>query len=202
MPEWSQEQKNSVFIPVPKKDNAKECSNYWTIALISLASKEMLKIFQARHQKPMNLELLDVQAGFRKGRGSKDPIASIRWIIEKVRDIHKNIYFCFIDYAKPLTVWITMNSGKFLKSWEYQSTIPASWETCVQVNMQLLEPDMKQQTGSKLGKGCVKAVDCHAPYLIYMQNTSCEMPGWMNHKLDSRLPGEILTTSDMQMILL
>ena len=79
----------------------------------------------------MNRELLDVQAGFRKGRGSKDPIASIRWIIEKVRDIHKNIYFCFIDYAKPLTVWITMNSGKFLKSWEYQSTIPASWETCV-----------------------------------------------------------------------
>ena len=86
----------------------------------------MLKIFQARHQKPMNLELLDVQAGFRKGRGSKDPIASIRWIIEKVRDIHKNIYFCFIDYAKPLTVWITTNCQTFLKRWECQTSLPVS----------------------------------------------------------------------------
>ena len=120
-----------VFILIPKKGHAKECSNYHAIVLISRANKIMLKILQTSLQQHLNWEVWDVQAGFRKGRGSKDPMASIHWIIEKVRDIQKNIYFCFIDYAKPLTVWITMNSGKFLKSWEYQSTIPASWETCV-----------------------------------------------------------------------
>ena len=90
----------SVFIPIPKKGNAKECSNYCTIALISHASKVMLKILQARLQQYMNCELLDVQAGFRKGRGTRDQITNICWIIEKVREFKKNIYFCFIDYAK------------------------------------------------------------------------------------------------------
>ena len=97
---------NSVFIPIPKKDNAKECSNYRTIALISHASKVMLKILQARLQQYVNRELPDVQAGFRKGRGTRDQIANIRWIIEKAREFQKNIYFCFIDYAKVLTMWI------------------------------------------------------------------------------------------------
>ena len=104
----------SVFIPVPKKGNPKECSNYCTIALISHASKVMLKILQARLQQYMNCELLDVQAGFRKGRGTRDQIANILWIIEKAREFHKNIYFCLIDYAKPSTVWITIN-WKILK---------------------------------------------------------------------------------------
>ena len=90
----------SVFIPIPKKGNAKECSNYRTIALISLASKVMLKILQARLQQYMNRERPDVQAGFRKGRGTRDQIANIRWIMEKAREFQKNIYFCFIDYAK------------------------------------------------------------------------------------------------------
>ena len=90
----------SVFIPIPKKGNAKECSNYRTIALISHASKVMLKILQARLQQCMNRELPDVQAGFRKGRGTRDQTANILWIIEKGRDFQKNIYFCFIDYAK------------------------------------------------------------------------------------------------------
>ena len=89
-----------VFIPIPKKDNAKECSNYRTIALISHASKVMLKILQARLQQYVNRELPDVQVGFRKGRGTRDQIANIRWIIEKAREFQKNIYFCFIDYAK------------------------------------------------------------------------------------------------------
>ena len=88
------------FIPIPKKGNAKECSNYCTIALISHASKVMLKILQARLQQYMNYELPDVQAGFRKGRGTRDQIANIRWIIEKAREFQKNICFCFIDYAK------------------------------------------------------------------------------------------------------
>ena len=111
------------FIPIPKKGNAKECSNYCTTALISHASKVMLKILQARLQQYVNRGLPDVQAGFRKGRGTRDQIANIRWIMEKAREFQKNIYFCFIDYVKAsLTVWITINCGKFFKRWEYQTT--------------------------------------------------------------------------------
>ena len=98
--QWPQDWKRSVFIPVPQKGNAKECSNYCTIALISHASKVMLKILQARLQQYMNRELPDVQAGFRKGRETRDQIANIRWIMEKAREFQKNIYFCFIDYVK------------------------------------------------------------------------------------------------------
>ena len=98
--QWPQEWQRSVFIPIPKKGSAKECSNYCTIALISHASKVMLKILQARLQQCVNHELPDVQAGFRKGQGTRDQIANIRRIIEKAREFQKNIYFCFIDYAK------------------------------------------------------------------------------------------------------
>ena len=98
--QWPQDWKRSLLILIPKKGNAKECPNYCTIALISHASKVMLKILQARLQQHVNLELLDVQAGFRKGRGTRDQIANIRWIIKKAREFQKNIYFCFIDYAK------------------------------------------------------------------------------------------------------
>ena len=108
-----QDWKRSVFIPIPKKDNAKECSNYHTIALISHASKVMLKILQARLQQYVNHELPDVQAGFRKGRETRNQIANIRWVIKKGREFQKNIYFCFIDYAKAF-VWITINC-KILK---------------------------------------------------------------------------------------
>ena len=107
--------------------------------------------------------------------------------------------FALLTTPKPLTVWITTNYGKFLKRWEYQTTWAASWEICMQVKKQQLELDMEQQTGSKLGKEYVKAVYCHPAYLTYMQSTSWEMLGWMKHKLESRLPGEISTTSDMQM---
>ena len=110
-----------VFIPIPKKGNAKECSNYRTIALISYASKVMFKILQARLQQYMNSELPDVQAGFRKGRETRDQIANIHWIIEKIREFQKNINLCFIDYAKAF-VWITINCGKFFRRWEYQTT--------------------------------------------------------------------------------
>ena len=99
--QWPQHCKRSVCIPIPKKGNAKECSNYCIIALISHASKVMLKILQSRLQQYMNHELPDVQAGFRKGRGTRDQVANICWIIEKAREFQKNIYFCFIDYAKP-----------------------------------------------------------------------------------------------------
>ena len=98
--QWPQDWKSSVFIPVPKKGNAKECSNYRTITLISHSSKVMLKILQARLQQYMNRELPDIQAGFRKDRGTRDQIADIHCIIKKAREFQKNIYFCFIDYAK------------------------------------------------------------------------------------------------------
>ena len=99
-----QDWKGSVFIPIPKKANAKEYSNYCTIALISHASKVMLKIIQVRLQQYVNRELPDVQAGFRKGRGTRDQIANIRWIIKKAREFQKNLYFCFIDYAKAFGI--------------------------------------------------------------------------------------------------
>ena len=98
--QWPQDRKRSVFIPIPKKGNAKECSNDCTIALISHASEVMLKILQARLQQYVNREFPDVQDGFRKGRGTRDQIANIRWMIEKAREFQKNIYFCFIDYVK------------------------------------------------------------------------------------------------------
>ena len=104
-----------------------------------------------------------------------------------------------LTMPKPLTLWITVNCGKFWERWEYQTIWPASWETCVQVKKQHLEPAMEQRTGSKLGKEYVKAVYCHPAYLTYMQSISCEMPGWMKHKLESRLPGEISITLYMQM---
>ena len=98
--QWSQDWIRSVFIPIPKKGNAKECSNYHTIALISHASKLILKILQARLQQYMNHKLPDVQAGFRKGRGTRDQIVNICWIIKKAREFQRNIYFCLIDYVK------------------------------------------------------------------------------------------------------
>ena len=111
--QWAQDWKRSVFILISKKGSAKKCSNYHIITLISHASKVMLTILQARLQQYMNCELPDVQAGFRKGRGTRDQIANIRWIMEKAREFQKTIYFCFIDNAKPLTVWLTINCGKF-----------------------------------------------------------------------------------------
>ena len=113
--------KRSVFIPVPKKGNAKECSNYHTIALISHARKVMFKILQNSLQQYINHKTPDVQARFRNCKGTRDQIANICWIIEKAREFQKNIYFCFVDYAKAF-VWITTNCGKFFKRWECQTT--------------------------------------------------------------------------------
>ena len=132
--ENSQDWKRSVFIPIPKKGNAKECSNYHTIAFISQASKGMLKILQARLQQNVNQELPVVPDGFIKGR-TRNQIANIHWIIEKTRKFQKNIYFCFIDYVKAFEC-VGYNCGKFLRRWECQTTLPASWETCMQVKKQ------------------------------------------------------------------
>ena len=123
---WPQDWKRSVFIPIPKKGNAKESSNYCTIALISHISKVMLQILQARLQQYMNRELPDVQTGFRKGRGTRDQIANIHWIIKNHESSRKTSTFALLTMPKPLTVWITKICGKFLKRWEYQTTLSAS----------------------------------------------------------------------------
>ena len=109
----------------------------------------------------MNHELPDVQAAFRKGRGTRDLIANIRWIMWKTREFQKNIYFCFIDYAKAFDCMDHKKLWKILKRWEYQTTLPASWEICMKVKKQQVELDMEQQTGSRSGKEYDKAVYCH-----------------------------------------
>ena len=164
--QWPQDQKRPVFIPIPKKSNAKKCSHYCTIALVSHASKVMLKILKARLQQYVNQELPDVKAGFRKERGTRDQIANIHWIIEKAREFQKNIYFCFIDYAKALTVWITTN-WKILKEMGIPNHLTCLLQNLYAGQEQQLEPDM-EQTGSKLGKEYIKAVYCHPAYLTYM----------------------------------
>ena len=160
----------------------------------------MLKILQARLQQYVNWEFPGVLVGFRKSRGTRGQIANIHWIIQKKQEnSRKTSISALLTMLKPLMVWITTNCGKFLKRWEYQTTLPASWETCMQVKKQQLEPGMEQRTGSKFRKEHVKAVYCHPACLTSMQSTSCEMPGWMKHKLESGLLGEISITSDMQM---
>ena len=119
--------------------------------------------------------------------------------LKKQESSKKSSLSALLTMPKPLTVWTTTNCGKFLKRWEYQTTWPASWEICMQVRKQQLELDMEQQIGSKQKKEYVKAVYCHPVYLTYMQSTSCKMLGWKKHKLESRLPGEISITSEMQM---
>ena len=146
--ECSQFSKNFPQLKIPtsgKKGNAKQCSRHRTIAFILHTSKVMLEILQARLQQYMNQELPDVQTGFRKGRGIRDQIANIRWIIEKARGFQKNIYFCYIDYTKAFdcvgltVVWLTTNCGRVFKRWEYHTTLPASCETYIQVKKQQLE---------------------------------------------------------------
>ena len=145
----------------------------------------------------MNWELPDVQDGFRKDRRTRDQTANICWIMEKTRGFQKNIHFC-CTMLKLLCG--PQQSGKFLKRWEYQTTVPASRETCMQIKKQRSELDMEQWICSKLGKVYVKAVHCHLVHLTYRQSTSREMPGCMKYKLESRLPGEMSITSDMQMM--
>ena len=149
-----------------------------TIALISHARKVMLKIFRAKLQQSMNWDFQMYKLDLEKAEVPevKVPTSAGSW--KKAREFQKNIYFCFIDYAKAF-VWITANWGKFFKRWGYQTTLPVSWETYMQVNKQQLEMDMEQQTGSKLGKGYIEAAYCYSAYLTSMQSTSCECwAGW------------------------
>ena len=146
--QWPQDWKRIVFIPTPKKGNAKECSNYCTIALISHASKVMLKILQARLQQYMTRDLPDVQAGFRKDRRPEIKLPTSAGSLIKQESSRKTSISALLTMPKPLTVQITINCRKFWKSWEYQTTWPSSI-TYMQVRKQQLELDMEQQTGSK-----------------------------------------------------
>ena len=143
----------------------------------------MSLVFNTLSQQYVNHELSDVQTSFRKGRGTKDQIANILWIIKKAREFQKNLYFCFIDYAKAFDCVDHNKLWKILKDMGIPDTWPASWETCMQDKKQQLELDMEQQTGSKSRKEYIKAVYCHPAYLTSMQSASCEMLSWMTHKL-------------------
>ena len=173
----------------------------WRVAVHGITkSRTWLSIWtELRLQQYVNREPPDVQAGIRKGRGTRDQTANIRWIIEEATEFQKNIYFCFIDYAKAFDYVDHNKLWTFLKRWEYQITWPASWEVYMQVKKQQLKLDMEQQTGSKYEKEYVKAVYCHHSYLNYMKSTLWVTLGCMKHKLESRLLGEISITSDMQM---
>ena len=145
----AQDWKRSVFIPIPKKGNAKECSNYCTIALISHSSKVMLKILQARLQQYMNHEFLMFKLVLEKAEEPEIKLPTSVGSWKKQQSSRKTSISALLTMPKPLTVWITINCGKFFKRWEYQTTWPASWETYMQVRKQQLELDTKQQTGSK-----------------------------------------------------
>ena len=178
----------------------KECSNYRTIALISQASKVMLKILQARLQQYMNRELPDVQAGFRKGRGTRDQIANIHWIIEKAREFQKNVYFCF-DYTKAFDYVDHNKLWKILKEMGMPDHL-----TCILRNLYAgQEATVSTGHGTtdwfQVGKGvCQGCILSPCLFNLYTEYTSCEMLDWMNHKRESRLLGEISVTSDTQMI--
>ena len=136
----------------------------------------MLKILQGRLQQYVNRELPNVQTGFRKGRRARDQISSIHWIIEKAREFQKNIYFCFLDYSNVFDCMDHNKLWKILKEMGVPDHLTCLLRNVYAGQEQQLEPDMEQQTGSKLGKKYVKAVYCHPAYLTHMQSTSCEMP--------------------------
>ena len=170
--QWPQDWKRSVFIPTPKKGSDKECSNYHTIALISHTCKVMLKILQARLQQYVNRDLPDVQAGFRKGRGTRDQIANIRWVIKKAREFQKNIYFCFIDYAKAFDCVDHKKLWKILQ----EMGIPDHLTSLLRNLYAGQEATVRTGHGTtdwfQIGKGVHQVIHCHPAYLTYLHSTS------------------------------
>ena len=162
----------------PPKGSIKESANHRAIALISQASKVMLKILHAGLQHYANQELSDFQVGFRKGRGTRNQIANICWIIEKAREFQKNVYLSFTDYTKAF-VWIMTNCGKLLKRWEYQTILPVFWETCMWIKKQQLDPCMEQLVASRLRKEFDRTVCCHPVCLTYTLSTEECWAGWL-----------------------
>ena len=197
--QWPQDWKRSIFIPIPKKGNVKQYSNYCTIALISHTSKIMLKILQVRLQQYMNCELPDIQAGVRNGRATRDQIANIHRIIEKAREFQENIYFCFTDYAKAFYYVDHNRLWKILK----EIGIPDHL-TCLLRNPYAPQEATVRtghgitdwfQIGKGVRQGCILSPCLFNLYEEYI----CEIPGWMKQKLESILPREISINSEMQM---
>ena len=197
-----------IEISIPKKGNSKECSNYHTIALISHARKVMLKILEARLQSMWNENFqIGVQAGFSKGRGTRDQIANICWIMKKARESQKNICFCLIDYSKAFDCGDHNKLWKILK----EMGIPGHLNCLLRNQHGGQEAVVRTRHGKKkknrhgttnwfqIGKGIHQGCILSPCLLTFMQNRSCEMPGWMKLKLESRLSGEISITSGMQM---
>ena len=197
--QWPQDWKGSVFIPIPKKGNSKECSNYSTIALISHASKVMLKFSKPGFNSTWTINFQILKLDLEKAEEPEVKLPTFIGSSEKQESSRKTSISALLTMSKPLTVWTTTNCEQFFKRWEYQTSWRASWEICMQVKGQQIELDREKQTGSKSGKEYVKALYCHPAYLTYMQSTSWETLGWMKHKLESRLPGRIPTTSNKQM---
>ena len=162
--------------------------NFYIINIIFIS-----KIHRTSHLSVLKFKIL------KSGRGTRDQIANICCIIEKARKFQKNIYFCFIDYAKAFDCVDHNKLWKILQEMGAPDHLICLLWICMQVKKQQLEPDMEQRTGFKLRKEYIKDVYCHPAYLAYMQSASCEMSDWMRHKLVSRLPGEISITSDMSM---
>ena len=197
--QWPQDWKKSVFIPIPKKGNAKECSNYRKITLISHASKLMLKILQARVQQYVNCELPDVQAGFRKGRGTRDLIANIRWIIKKAREFQKNTYFCFTESAKAFDCVDHNKLWKILKEKRIPDHLIGLLRNLYAGQEATFRTGHRRTDWFQIGKGVLQGYilssclfNLYAEYI--MRDTGLE-----ETQPESILPGEISITSDMQM---
>ena len=152
--------------------------------------------FNSTWTKDFQMFKLDLE----KAEEPEIKLSTFVWSCKKQENSRNTSTSASLTIVKSFTVWITINCGKFLRRWEYQTTLTASWETCMQIKKQQLEPDMEQLTGSKLGKDYIKAVCFHPVCLTYMQSILCEMPGWMKQKPESRLQGEISITPDTQMI--
>ena len=183
----------------PKERQFKECSMTTQLCSSHTLSKWCSKFSKPGFNSSWTVNFQMFKLDFKKAEEPEIRLStSVGW--SKNQESSKKISIsALLIIPKPLTVWITTKCGKFWKRWEYQTTWPASWEICMQARKQQLELDMEQQTGSKKAKEYVKAVYCHPAYLTYMQSTSWETLGWKKHKLESRLPGEISITSDMQM---
>ena len=195
--QWLQYWKRSVFIPIPKKGNAKEGSNYHTISLISHASKVMIKILQARLQQYMNRELPDIQVGFIKDRGTRDQVANISCIIEKAQEFQKNIYFCFIDYAKAFDCVDHKKVWKILKEMWIPDHLTCHLRNLYAGHKATARIGHGTTDWFQIGKGVCQPSMCHPAYLTYIQHTSCKMMVWLTHKLVSILLGGIPITSHL-----
>ena len=179
-----------------------ECQPMFSLCLFHMLVRLCLKSFKLVFKQYVNQEFPDVQAWFSRGRGTRDQIANICWVTGKAGGFQKNIYFCFVDYAKRLWLCESQQTAENFKEMAISDHLTCLLRNLYVVKKQQLELDMEQLTVSKLGKKYIKSVYWHPAYLTHMQNTSCKMLGWMNYKLESRLSEEISATSDMQRLLL